>query len=29
MNSGAGDRSPDALRWLYEHDPAALETALA
>jgi salicylate hydroxylase len=20
----AGDRSPDALRWLYEHDPAAL-----
>jgi 2-polyprenyl-6-methoxyphenol hydroxylase-like FAD-dependent oxidoreductase len=24
MNNGAGDRSPDALRWLYEHDPAAL-----
>ena len=23
--SRAGDRSPDALRWLYEHDPAALE----
>ena len=22
----AGDRSPDALRWLYRHDPAALET---
>jgi salicylate hydroxylase len=21
----AGDRSPDALRWLYAHDPAALE----
>jgi salicylate hydroxylase len=20
----AGDRSPDALRWLYAHDPAAL-----
>jgi salicylate hydroxylase len=27
MNNGAGDRSPDALRWLYEHDPAALEPA--
>src|SRR5439155_25775013 len=25
----AGDRSPDALRWLYEHDPAALETTPA
>jgi salicylate hydroxylase len=25
--SRAGDRSPDALRWLYEHDPAALEPA--
>ena len=25
MNSGAGERSPDALRWLYAHDPAALE----
>ena len=25
----AGDRSPDALRWLYEHDPAALEPAPA
>jgi salicylate hydroxylase len=25
MNNGAGDRSPDALRWLYEHDPAALD----
>jgi salicylate hydroxylase len=24
MTSGAGERSPDALRWLYEHDPAAL-----
>ncbi|HEX4366620.1 MAG TPA: FAD-dependent monooxygenase [Rhodopila sp.] len=24
----AGDRSPDALRWLYEHDPAALEPAV-
>jgi hypothetical protein len=23
----AGDPSPDALRWLYEFDPAALETA--
>jgi salicylate hydroxylase len=20
----AGDRAPDALRWLYEHDPTAL-----
>jgi salicylate hydroxylase len=29
MNSGAGERSPDALRWLYEHDPAALEAAPA
>jgi salicylate hydroxylase len=27
MNNGAGDRSPDALRWLYAHDPAALEPA--
>jgi salicylate hydroxylase len=25
----AGDRSPDALRWLYEHDPAALKAAPA
>ena len=25
--SRAGDRSPDALRWLYAHDPAALEPA--
>jgi len=25
MKSGATDRSPDALRWLYEHDPAVLE----
>jgi salicylate hydroxylase len=25
----AGDRAPDALRWLYEHDPAALEAAPA
>src|SRR5207244_757721 len=25
MNNGGGDRSPDALRWLYAHDPAALE----
>jgi salicylate hydroxylase len=24
----AGDRSPEALRWLFEHDPAALEPAL-
>jgi hypothetical protein len=24
----AGDRSPDALRWLYDHDPAALEPAV-
>ena len=23
----AGDRSPDALRWLYEYDPAAVEQA--
>jgi salicylate hydroxylase len=29
MNSGAAERSPDALRWLYEHDPAALEAAPA
>jgi salicylate hydroxylase len=29
MISGAGDRAPDALRWLYEHDPAALEAAPA
>ncbi|MBV8889105.1 MAG: FAD-dependent monooxygenase [Alphaproteobacteria bacterium] len=25
----AADRSPDALRWLYAHDPAALEPALS
>jgi salicylate hydroxylase len=25
----AGDRAPDALRWLYEHDPATLEAAPA
>jgi 2-polyprenyl-6-methoxyphenol hydroxylase-like FAD-dependent oxidoreductase len=25
MKNGATDRSPDALRWLYEHDPAVLE----
>ena len=25
----AGDRSPDALRWLYAHDPSALEPATA
>ncbi|HVB18264.1 MAG TPA: FAD-dependent monooxygenase [Stellaceae bacterium] len=25
--SRAGDRSPDALRWLYAHDPAALQDA--
>jgi salicylate hydroxylase len=25
MNSGSGERSPDAMRWLYDHDPAALE----
>ena len=24
-NNGTGDRWPDALRWLYAHDPAALE----
>jgi salicylate hydroxylase len=29
MNNGAGDRSPDALRWLYAHDPGALEPARA
>ena len=29
MNNGAGDRSPDALRWLYAHDPSALEPATA
>ncbi len=29
MNNGAGDRSPDALRWLYAHDPGALEPASA
>ena len=23
--ANAGDRSPDALRWLYAHDPAALD----
>jgi salicylate hydroxylase len=27
--SRAGDRSPDALRWLYAHDPAALEEPAA
>jgi len=27
MNNGAGDRSPDALRWLYAHDPSAVEPA--
>jgi salicylate hydroxylase len=27
MISGATNRSPDALRWLYEHDPAALAPA--
>ena len=27
--SRAGDRSPDALRWLYDHDPATLEPAVA
>jgi len=25
----AGDRSPGALRWLYDHDPAALELVRA
>ena len=25
----AADRSPDALRWLYEHDPAVVEPAAA
>src|SRR5439155_9571217 len=25
MNNGAGDRAPDALHWLYAHDPSALE----
>ncbi len=29
MNNGAGDRSPDALRWLYAHDPSALEPITA
>jgi salicylate hydroxylase len=29
MNNGAGDRSPNALRWLYAHDPSALEPASA
>jgi len=29
MNNGAGDRSPDALRWLYAHDPAAVAPAPA
>ncbi len=24
----AGDRAPDALRWLYDHDPAKLEPAM-
>jgi salicylate hydroxylase len=24
----AGDRAPDSLRWLYDHDPAALEPAM-
>jgi salicylate hydroxylase len=24
----AGDRSPDTLRWLYDHDPAALEASI-
>lgn len=24
--SRAGDRGPHALRWLYEHDPAAIDT---
>jgi salicylate hydroxylase len=27
--SRAGDRSPDALRWLYAHDPAVIEPATA
>jgi len=27
IKEGAGERSPDALRWLYAHDPAALEPA--
>jgi salicylate hydroxylase len=26
--AGGGDRSPDALRWLYAHDPAALAPAV-
>ena len=25
----AGDRTPDALRWLYEHDPSLVEAAPA
>jgi salicylate hydroxylase len=25
----AGDRSPDTLRWLYDHDPAAVAPILA
>jgi hypothetical protein len=29
MNNGAGDRSPDSLRWLYAHDPSVLEPASA
>jgi salicylate hydroxylase len=27
--SRAGDRSPDTLRWLYDHDPGALEPSIA
>jgi hypothetical protein len=29
MKNGASDRAPDALRWLYAHDPAALDSAAA
>ncbi len=29
VNAGAGDRAPDTLRWLYAHDPSAIEPATA
>jgi len=25
----SGDRSPEALRWLFDHDPAAIEPTMA
>jgi len=28
MRNGASDRAPDTLRWLYAHDPAALDAAV-